>query len=115
MTSAHAFSGAATKAETTKQVLDEKAFDYGAPAELFPRRSNGNRGQIGYKRFDTAAEAIRFTVEEVHTPQWLSVCLQVKEARFELREIRDLYDNAAYPLRRREKKSASNKRVRPVC
>ena len=40
-------------------------FDYGAPAELFiAKRKGGLRQTLGYRRFATAAEAIRFAVEE---------------------------------------------------
>jgi hypothetical protein len=77
-------------------------FDYDAPAELFPSRSKKGRGHITYKRFDTAAEAIRFAVEDVPPPALLGAYLEVDEARFAFPEIQYLYERAAYPLKRRE-------------
>jgi hypothetical protein len=91
----------------SEHVQNLNEFDYDAPAELFPRSGKRNRGQVSYKRFDTAAEAIRFAIEEIHSPALLSACLQVKEARFELREIGELYESEAYPLKRHGKKSAA--------
>jgi hypothetical protein len=82
-------------------------FDYGAPAELFPSRGNKGRGRVVYKRFDTAAEAIRFAVEDVPPAALLGAYLEVDEARFGLQEIHSLYENAAYPLKRREAEAAS--------
>ncbi|HEY2528902.1 MAG TPA: hypothetical protein VGJ20_13315 [Xanthobacteraceae bacterium] len=36
-------------------------FDYGSPAELFlGKRKSGPRQRLSYRRFATAAEAIRF-------------------------------------------------------
>jgi hypothetical protein len=83
-----------------------EGFDYQAPAELFPSRSKKGRGRIAYKRFDTAAEAIRFAVEDVPPPALLGAYLEVDEARFGLPEIQYLYERAAYPLKRRETVSA---------
>jgi hypothetical protein len=41
-------------------------FDYAASAELFiPKRKSGVRQPLSYRRFATAAEAIRFAVEEL--------------------------------------------------
>jgi hypothetical protein len=40
-------------------------FDYAAPAALFmPKGKRGTRQPLSYRRFATAAEAIRFAVEE---------------------------------------------------
>ena len=38
-------------------------FDYNASADLFQTRSKNRRRPVGYRRFDTAAEAIRFARE----------------------------------------------------
>lgn len=76
-------------------------FNYNAPAELFPSRSKNGRGRVKYKRFDTAAEALRFAMEEMSQSTLLGAYLEVEEARFGVQEIRDLYESAAYPLTRR--------------
>ena len=86
-----------------------EGFDYNAPAELFPSRSKKGRGRVAYKRFDTAAEAIRFAIEDVPPPALLGAYLEVDEARFDLPEIQYLYERAAYPLKRRETVSAAPK------
>jgi hypothetical protein len=40
-------------------------FDYRSPAELFTgERKGSSRKRLGYRRFATAAEAIRFAVED---------------------------------------------------
>ena len=86
--------------QSQKQIRDLNGFDYSAPAELFPSRIKKGKGRITYKRFDTAAEALRFAVEEIPAAVLLGACLEVDEARFSGQEIRYLYDSAAYPLKR---------------
>ena len=78
-----------------------ESFDYSAPAELFPSRIQKGRSRVSYKRFDTAAEAIRFAMEDVPPPALIGVYLEVDEARYRWPEIQYLYERAAYPLKRR--------------
>ena len=53
-----------------------------------------------YRRFDTAAEAIRFAIEELPPPLLVGASLQVEDERFDSDQIRELYQSAAYPLER---------------
>ena len=76
-------------------------FNYTAEAELFPSRSRASRRQpVGYRRFDSAAEAIRFAIEDLPAEFLPGTSLEVDEERFNAQEIRDLYDHADYPLKR---------------
>lgn len=73
--------------------------DYSASAELFPSRRYA-KALSRYRRFATAAEAIRYAVEEMQ-PAWLvGTMLVVDDARYEGASIRALYDASAYPLER---------------
>ena len=76
------------------------AIDFNAPAELFPSRSRKTRRPMSYRRFDTAAEAIRFAIEELPAPLLLGAFLEVDEIRFGGDDIRRLYDSPEYPLPR---------------
>jgi hypothetical protein len=72
------------------------------PAELFPTRNKrSGRSPFGYKRFDRAADAIRFAVEELPPELLHGAHLEVDEERFDGPGIRRLYDSPAYPLSRR--------------
>ena len=78
------------------------AFNYGTQAELFPTRARKSKPRsFGYKRFDKAAEAIRFAIEELPPDLLVGAYLEVDEARFNYQAIRQLYESADYPLTRR--------------
>jgi hypothetical protein len=80
------------------------AFNYSSQAELFPTRNRKSRRQpLGYRRFDRAAEAIRFAIEELPSQSLAGAYLEVDEQRFDSVGIRRLYDSTDYPLTRREK------------
>jgi len=77
-------------------------FDYRSPAELFmAKRKGGLRQRLGYRRFATAAEAIRFAVEEFPAIRTLGAWMQVGDERFDSEDIHRLYERDEYPLRRR--------------
>jgi hypothetical protein len=90
-----------TRKQARKQVRDLTGFDYNAPAELFPSRNKKGGGWVTYKRFDMAAEALRYAVEDMPGPALLGAYLEIEETRFGEQEIRHLYEDPAYPLKRR--------------
>lgn len=76
-------------------------FDYTAPAELFGGgKWNGRPAAITYKRFDAAAQAIQYAVEQLSGAGARVCVLEVNEERFDHRGIRELYDRSDYPLTR---------------
>jgi len=93
--------------KATKQPADVKAssFDFSAPGELFGGgKWTGRATSIKYRRFDTAAEAIQYAVEELNETSRRSCVLEVNEKRFNHIELRKLYDSSSYPLKRAEGK-----------
>ena len=75
-------------------------FDYSAPAELFPSRNRKVKQTVKYRRFDKAAEAIQYAIEELPAPLLLGAFIEIDEARLGHKDIRDLYESAEYPLKR---------------
>jgi hypothetical protein len=78
------------------------AFDYDSPAELFMPKQKGIRRRAAprHRRFATAADAIRFAVEEMPAVRTLGAWMQVGNERFDSDEISRLYESSEYPLRR---------------
>ena len=64
-------------------------FDYNAPAELFLAKRTKSRRE-NYRRFATAAEAIRYAVEDLRTPKAFGAWLEVGDERFNSHEIQRL-------------------------
>jgi hypothetical protein len=75
------------------------SFDYSAPAELFLfKPAKGSR--TNYRRFATAAEVLRYAVEDLRTPKAFGAHLEVGDERFDSSEIERLYEADDYPLRK---------------
>jgi hypothetical protein len=66
------------------------SFDYNAPA---------NCSSPSPRRIATAAEALRYAVEDLRIPKAFGAWLEVGNERFNSREIQRLYDADDYPLR----------------
>jgi len=95
------------RARWQAQSRDLSGFDFNAPAELYPSRSRRARGPFTYKRFDTAAEAVRFAFEDMQQGALLGATLEVNEQRYTEHDMRALYESEAFPLKRNAKKSAA--------
>ena len=76
-------------------------FDYNAPAELFPGRNRKSTKKVSYRRFETAADAIRFAVEELPELLLLGACIEINEQRLNYKDIQALYASEQYPLEKR--------------
>ena len=78
------------------------AFDYGLPAEIcMAKRKGGARSRFISRHFATAAEAIRFAIEDFPAIRALGAWMQVGDERFDGEDIHRLYENPHFPLRRR--------------
>jgi len=85
------------------QTRTRNSFDYKSPAELFPSRIRKGR-PLRYRRFATAAEAVRFAVEDIPSASLLGAYLQVDDTRLGVAEIHEIYERADFPLPRAEAK-----------
>ena len=77
-------------------------FDYTPDAELFSSKfSRRGRQPLTYRRFVSAAEAIRFAIEDLPAQFLVGTYLDVGELRLASAEIRRLYASSHYPLARK--------------
>jgi hypothetical protein len=89
-------------------------FNYRAPAELFPSRNRKSRQPVKYRRFETAADAIQFAMEELPPLALLGAFIEIDEARLGHADIRELYESPDYPLKKPDyplKKQAMNETI----
>jgi hypothetical protein len=84
-------------------------FDYDVGAELFVAH---RQRSPSYLRFDRAAEAIKFAIEDLQPKSLLAAHLEVEEERFDGREIRRLYDSTEFPLARRQRRNFDGPLIR---
>lgn len=72
-------------------------FDYAASAELYmPKGKPGARRVVSYRRFATAADAIRFAVEDFPAIRMLGVWMRVGDERASWRRRAKCSPPAAY-------------------
>jgi hypothetical protein len=76
-------------------------FDFNAPAELYPARSRVGHRPVGYRRFDTAAQAIRYAIEQMPSEFLDGTVLEMESERIDGAGIRLLYGSEEYPLARK--------------
>lgn len=92
--------------------MNSKAFDYSEPAELYGGNTwTGGPSAIKYRRFDTAAQAIRYAMEVLTGPSSRACVMEVDEDRFNHLEIRQLYESSDYPLPRQTGKDTDAKKA----
>jgi Arc/MetJ-type ribon-helix-helix transcriptional regulator len=72
-------------------------FNFDAPAELFPSRNNKIAKKLKYRRFNSAAEAIRFAVEDMPEQLLLGTTIEIDEKRLGHQDIRALYERPDFP------------------
>ena len=74
------------------------AFAYSSPAELYLSRRRGRH--TDYRRFATAAEAIRYAVEDLCAQRSISAWMQVGDERFNNDKIHRLHEGDDTPVQK---------------
>lgn len=81
-----------------------EAGDYLAEASLYYAKSPNRRQKaLVFRRFEQAAEAIRYAIEELSPEILKGSTLEIDDTLYMGQQIRPLYDDTAFPLRRRAK------------
>jgi hypothetical protein len=74
--------------------------DWATPAELYSTVATFKTRNSRYMRFPSAAEAIRFAIEEMPKAALPGIAIELGDDRYEGGAIRALYDAPEYPLQR---------------
>jgi hypothetical protein len=77
------------------------SFDYNAPAELFVNNGGRRQRSMTCKRFDRAADAVRYVGEALPISNAASAVIEVDEIRYRYSDVINLYNASEYPLPRR--------------
>jgi hypothetical protein len=76
-------------------------FDFSAPADVYAGMARGRgRQPMRYRRFDTGAQAVQYTMEQLRPELRIGTVIEAGDDRFTSAEIGTLYDSAEYPLPR---------------
>ena len=74
--------------------------DWSQPAELYSSAATFGARKSRYMRFPSAAEAIRFAIEDMTPAQLRGLALECGDDRHQGEAIRALYLQPDYPLQR---------------
>lgn len=77
--------------------------DWSQPAELYSSAATFGARKSRYMRFPSAAEAIRFAVEDMKQAQLRGLALECGDDRHQGEAIRALYLSPDYPLQRKKR------------
>jgi hypothetical protein len=87
---------------SSTDTANTEAFDYNASADLFSMTNrNGRRQPLNYKHFESAAEAIRYAIEEIPTQNLVGTLLEADDSRYDGKQIHRLYASPDFPLARK--------------
>ncbi len=86
-----------SQARTYDPVEELSDEDFASPAELFvSRRAGTKRGGLGYHRFETAADAIDYAVEEFSKLRPDDLVMTIDNKRFNLGTLRALHRDGVH-------------------
>mgnify|MGYP001821308026 CR=1 FL=1 len=79
--------------------MSQSQFDFSECAELYiANMRHGGQKSMAYRRFDSAAEAIQYSIEKLRGSSLRGTILDAGGKRYAHSEIRELYESDAYPL-----------------
>lgn len=81
--------------------MNLRRFDFSDLAEVFVAgKARHGRKSMVYRRFETAARAIQYVMEELAPAKRIATTMEVDGEQYRHTDIRKLYESGAYPLKR---------------